>query len=77
MYREVGIVDPTSTLNHDQFVSLINAIDSGLRALPATAQVCMLCVGVSVGRACLGCMHGDSAHLAIGRRGCSAWGAHH
>ncbi|KAI7836386.1 hypothetical protein COHA_009749 [Chlorella ohadii] len=39
MYREVGIVDPSSTLNHDQFVSLINAIDSGLRALPATAQV--------------------------------------
>lgn len=41
MYREVGIVDPSSTLNHDQFVSLINAIDSGLRALPATAQVCL------------------------------------
>lgn len=40
IYREVGVVDPTSTLNHDQFVSLIKAIDAGLRALPATAQVC-------------------------------------
>ena len=39
MYREVGVVDPTSTLNHDQFVTLLKAIDSGLRALPATAQV--------------------------------------
>jgi NADH:ubiquinone reductase (non-electrogenic) len=39
IYREVGVVDPTSTLNHDQFVSLINGIDAGLRALPATAQV--------------------------------------
>lgn len=40
MYRELGIVDPTSTLNRDQFTALLSNIDKGLRALPATAQVC-------------------------------------
>lgn len=39
MYRELGIVDPSSTLNHDQFTALLSNIDKGLRALPATAQV--------------------------------------
>lgn len=46
VYREVGLVDPSSTLNHDQFVALLKAIDSGLRALPATAQVGCCRVGV-------------------------------
>ncbi len=39
MYRELGIVDPSSTLNHEQFTTLLSNIDKGLRALPATAQV--------------------------------------
>lgn len=43
MYRELGIVDPTSTLNRDQFTALLSNIDKGLRALPATAQVGCRC----------------------------------
>jgi NADH:ubiquinone reductase (non-electrogenic) len=39
MYKEVGVVDPSSTLDRQQFGELLTRIDSGLRALPATAQV--------------------------------------
>jgi hypothetical protein len=38
MYKEVGVVDPSSTLDRQQFGELLTRIDSGLRALPATAQ---------------------------------------
>ena len=38
IYRDAGVADPSSTLDHDQFVALLTRIDAGLRALPATAQ---------------------------------------
>ena len=39
IYSEAGLVDPDATLSREQFASLLGKIDSGLRALPATAQV--------------------------------------
>jgi hypothetical protein len=39
IYKEVGLVDPSSTLSREQFTDLLTRIDSSLRALPATAQV--------------------------------------
>lgn len=32
-------MDPSSTLDQEQFITLLQKIDAGLRALPATAQV--------------------------------------
>lgn len=34
-------IDPEVSLNKDSFEELLSKIDSGLRALPATAQVCL------------------------------------
>lgn len=39
MYKEVGVGDRMGTLSREQFAELLQKIDSGLRALPATAQV--------------------------------------